>query len=75
MILMILLYLKEEVYRSEKQDNKCTFHYVVHLKLIWHCMACGEHSIMDKPVESLYCTPETNVTVCVNYPQVKEKNF
>ena len=31
----------------------------------------GEHSIMDTEVESLCCTPETNVTLCVNYTKKK----
>ena len=32
---------------------------------------CGEHSIMYKLVQSLSCTPETNVTLCVNYTRIK----
>ena len=35
---------------------------------------CGEHSIMYKLVKSLSCTPETNVTLCVNYTQIKREN-
>ena len=26
-----------------------------------------EHQVMDGSDESLYCTPETNITLCVNY--------
>ena len=26
-----------------------------------------EHSIMYETLESLCCTPETNITLCVNY--------
>lgn len=33
--------------------------------------ACGEQSIMYREVESLCYTPETNVTLCVNYTQIK----
>ena len=28
---------------------------------------CSEHSIMYRGVKSLCCTPETNITLCVNY--------
>lgn len=31
-----------------------------------------ERSIMYKLVESLQCTPETNVTLCVCYTQIKK---
>ena len=31
----------------------------------------GEHSIMCRKVESLCCTPETNITLCVNYTDKK----
>ena len=34
---------------------------------------CGEHSIMYRFVESLYCTPETNITLCVNSLKLKQK--
>jgi len=30
---------------------------------------CGEHSIMYRVVESICCTPETKVRLCVNYPE------
>ena len=33
---------------------------------------CGERSITYKVVESLWYTPETNVTLGVNYTQKKE---
>ena len=33
----------------------------------------GEHSIMCRKVESLCCTPETNITLCVNYTDKKLK--
>ena len=32
-----------------------------------------KHSIMHRVVESLCCTPETNVTLCINYTQKKEE--
>ena len=36
---------------------------------------CVEHSIIYKVVDSLCCTPETNVTLCVNCSSIKkEKN-
>ena len=28
---------------------------------------CDEHQVLYISVESLYCTPETNITLCVNY--------
>ena len=28
---------------------------------------CDEHQVMHGSVESLYCTPETKITVYVNY--------
>ena len=34
---------------------------------------CGEHSITYREIESLCCTSEMNVTLCVNYTQ-KFKN-
>ena len=33
----------------------------------------GRHSIMYKLVKSPSCTLETNVTLCVNYTQIKRK--
>ena len=30
---------------------------------------------MHRIVESLYCTPETNITECVNYIGIKMKNL
>ena len=33
----------------------------------------GEHSTMYKLVESLCCTSETNVSLCVNYTKKREK--
>ena len=35
---------------------------------------CSEHIIMYIEVESLYCIPETNVTLCVDYNQIKKLN-
>ena len=35
---------------------------------------CGEHSTVYKLVKSLYYTLETNVTLSVNYTQIKKKN-
>ena len=35
---------------------------------------CNEHSITYKLVESLCCTPETNVTLGVNYTQNNNSN-
>ena len=35
----------------------------------------GEHSVIYKLVESICCTPETNVTLCVNYTQFFNLNF
>ena len=34
---------------------------------------CGKHSIMYKIVESLCCTPETNITLHVNYTKKLKK--
>ena len=34
---------------------------------------CGEHSITYRVVESLCCTPEANLTLCVNYTSIKKK--
>lgn len=34
--------------------------------------ACGEHSIAYSVVESLCCTPKTNVPLCVNCTQTKK---
>ena len=34
---------------------------------------CCEHKITYREVKSLCCTPETNVTACVNYTQIKKK--
>ena len=33
---------------------------------------CGEHNV--QLVDSLQCKPETKVTVCVNYTQIKKLN-
>lgn len=33
---------------------------------------CGERSMRYKLVESLGCTPDINVTFCVNYTQIKK---
>lgn len=35
----------------------------------------GEHSITYRDVESLCCTPETNITLCVTYTQKKNFNL
>ena len=35
---------------------------------------CGEHNITPRDdVESLCCTPETNVTLCVNHHSILKK--
>ena len=34
----------------------------------------NEHRVMYRIVESLYCTPETNVTLYVNYTRIKKIN-
>ena len=28
------------------------------------CACCDEHQVLYGTVESLYCTPETNITLC-----------
>ena len=33
---------------------------------------CGEHNIRYRDVESLCCTPKTNVTLCVTYIRRKK---
>ena len=33
-----------------------------------------EHGITCRLVESLCCTPETNVTLCLNYTSIKKSN-
>lgn len=33
----------------------------------------GEQSIVYRLVESIWCTPEINVTLCVNYMSIKKK--
>ena len=35
---------------------------------------CGKPSMKYTDVESLCLTPETNVTLCVNYTQIKKEN-
>ena len=35
---------------------------------------CGEHSTAYRLVESLCCTPETNITLCVYYALSKNNN-
>ena len=35
--------------------------------------ACGEHSMMQRLVESLCCTPEPKVTLCVNCTSIKKR--
>ena len=35
---------------------------------------CGEHQVMHKTVKSTCCTPETNVTLYVNYTSIKKAN-
>ena len=35
---------------------------------------CGEHNIKYRLAESVSCTPETNVTLCVNYTSIEKKN-
>ena len=48
--------------------------------LNYHCLVtdgsypCGEHSIMGRVFESLCCTHETNVTLCVNYTSIKKRS-
>lgn len=34
----------------------------------------GEHDVRFRGVEPLCCTAGTNVTLCINYTQIKEKN-
>ena len=36
--------------------------------------ACGEQGIMYRLVKSLCWTPETNVTLCINYTSIKTGN-
>lgn len=31
---------------------------------------CDEHRVMDGGAESLYCTPEPNITLRVNYARI-----
>ena len=35
---------------------------------------CGEHGVMYRIVESLYCTPETNIMLFVKYTSTFKKN-
>ena len=37
------------------------------------CALCAEHWVMDGSVESLHCTPETNITLYVSYTGIKIK--
>ena len=37
----------------------------------WEYAYCDEHGIMQGSAESLYCTPETNITLYVNYTGIK----
>ena len=34
-----------------------------------------EHWVMHRIIESLYCTPETNITLYANYPEILKKLF
>ena len=34
---------------------------------IKECTCCDEHQVLYGSVELLYCTPETNITLYVNY--------
>ena len=36
---------------------------------------CGEHIMIYREVESLCGTPETNITLSVNYTEVKKKKI
>lgn len=46
-----------------------------HSSLVWWqtVAAAGECTIMYRLAELLCCTPDTTVTLCVNYTQIKEK--
>ena len=39
------------------------------------CTCCDEHQVMYGSVESLYCTLESNITLCVNYTGIKKKDI
>ena len=34
---------------------------------------CDEHSVMCRMVESLYCAPEMNTMLSINYTQIKKQ--
>ena len=34
----------------------------------------GDHFVMYKNIESVCCTPETNITLCVNYNSFFKKS-
>lgn len=35
---------------------------------------CCKHSIIYRVLQSLRCTPKTNVTLCINFSSVKKKD-
>lgn len=37
------------------------------------CTCCDEHRVVYRIVKSLYCTPETRITLYVNYTSRKKK--
>ena len=42
---------------------------------IKECTCHDEHRVMCGSVESLDCTPETNITLYVNYTEIKIKTI
>ena len=36
---------------------------------------CGEQNTIYREIKPHCCTPETNITLCVNYTQIKKKKM
>jgi len=43
------------------------------IKNVTPCTCHDEHQVMYRIVESQYCTPETDITLCFTYSRFKKK--
>lgn len=54
---------------------KCCIGHVVNQQLCVVMEMVARLTVVERTVKSLWCIPETNTTVCVNYTSIKKRNI
>ena len=69
---LYFLFVKKEKYEKKTEKN-------LDMEMNVNYTYCGDHSTINTNIESLCCTPETNIMLHVNYTSIKkikkEKQF